>query len=114
MPYGHKLSALVEMSDTLKQVEKANLRRGDWMFIQTCNSLYTIHTIGDGYFDISGGWFDRKGKSPTRVRINGCTWGGSAIKLNIAAACGLRLEFSNRVVTSPVQKIFLISSSTLN
>jgi hypothetical protein len=42
-----------------------------------------------------------------QLGIAGCTWGGSAIKIDIVAACGLCLEFTNRLTTSPIQKIFL-------
>ncbi len=114
MDHGVSLSTLVDVADKLKQVQKVNLRPGDCMLVQTCNSLYTIHAIDDGWFTISGGWFDRKGKSPMKVRIAGCTWGGSVIKINVAAACGLCLEFGNRVVTSPIQKIFMFPCGTLN
>jgi hypothetical protein len=91
-----------------------NLHSGDCMFVKTCNSIYRILTLGDGTFQISGGYFDRRGKSPTIVRINGCTWGGSMIKVDVVAACGLCLEFGNHVVTSPVQKIFFYPKGTLN
>ena len=108
MQFGQSLSTLVEISDTLKPVYKMNLRTGDCLYVKTCNSMYTIRVIGDGWFEISGGWFDRKGKSPMRVRINGCTWGGSAIKLDIVAACGLCMEFGNRVVTSRIREVHVI------
>ena len=112
--FGQNLSTLVDMSETLKQVHKVNLRQGDHHLVKTANSIYTIRVIGDGSFLISGGWFDRKGKSPMKVRINGCTWGGSVIKIDVVAACGLCLEFGNRVVTSPIQRIFLFPSNNLN
>ena len=114
MQFGQSLSRLVGMSDALTQVYRMSLCSGDCMIVQTCNSLYTIRALGDGLFAITGGWFDRKGKSPMKLRINGCTWGGSAIKVNIAAACGLCLEFGNRVVTSPVRKIVLLPNGSLN
>ena len=109
-----KLSTLINMSAKLQQVRKINLHAGDWVFVKTCNSIYRIRTLGDGTFLISGGYFDRKGKSPIKIRINGCTWGGSVIKVDVVAACGLCLEFGNRVVTSPVQKIFVYPNGTLN
>ena len=112
--FGQNLLTLVGMADELNQVYKASLQSGDYLAVQTCNSHYSIRVVGCGWFEISGGWFDRKGKSPMRVRINGCTWGGTAIKINIAAACGLCLEFSNRVVTSSIQKIFVFHNSNLN
>ena len=111
---GQNLATIVEMADKVQQVYKTNLRPGDYMLVQTCNSVYTLRVVGDGWFEISGGWFDRKNKSPMRVRISGCTWGGSAIKINIAAACGLCLEFANRVVTTPVQRIVLFPQGNLN
>jgi hypothetical protein len=50
------------------------------MYVQTRNSSYAIRTLDDGYFEISGGWFDREGGSPQKLRINGCTWGARASK----------------------------------
>ncbi|MDA2938136.1 hypothetical protein MYX75_07740, partial [Acidobacteria bacterium AH-259-A15] len=71
-------------------------------------STYSIHVLEDGFYSVSGGWFDRKGLSPLRTTITGCTWGGSAIKIDIVAACGLHLEFGNQVVTSTIRKVCLI------
>jgi hypothetical protein len=45
---------------------------------------------------------------PQRMAINGCTWGGSAIKQDILAARGLYLEFGNTVLTSRIQQIRVI------
>ena len=112
--YARYLAELVGSSDSLSQVYKMNLFPGDYIYVKTFNSLYRMRVIGQGWFDVSGGWFDRKGISPLRVRINGCTWGGSVIKVNVAAACGLRLEFGNRVVTSPIKKIFVFQQGIQN
>ena len=38
--------------------------------------------------------------------------GGRVIKNDIVAACGLHLEFGNKVVTSRIKKIFHISSNS--
>jgi hypothetical protein len=114
MQFGRNLSTLVDMSESLKEVHKVQLCPGDQVLVHTRNSVYTIRTLGENWFEISGGWFDRKGKSPMKVRINGCTWGGSSIKMNIIAACGLCLEFGNRVVTTPIQKIVIFPSPYLN
>ncbi len=105
---GMNLSTLAATADSLYQIDKTFLRPGDYMLVKTHNSLYTIKVVENGWFEVSGGWFDRKGVSPYKVRIQGCTWGGSAIKIDIAAACGLCLEFGNRVITSPIQKIFVL------
>lgn len=112
--FGQNLSTLVDMADRHQQVHKMSLRQGDCLVVRTCNSVYTIRAMADGLFLISGGWFDKQGKSPMKVGINGCTWGGSAIKIDIVAACGLCLEFGNRVVTSPIKKIVVLPDGTLN
>ena len=44
------------------------------------------------------------------TNINGCTWGGSAIMIDIVAACGLHLEFGNRVVTSKIRQFSVVRS----
>ncbi len=111
---GHSLDAIVEQSEKLKQVRKDELRFGDWVIVVTMNSIYSIRVIEDGFYLVSGGWFDKKGISPLKTTIAGCTWGGSIIKADIVAACGLSLEFGNRVVTSPIQKICVVPNSGEN
>jgi hypothetical protein len=76
----HTLETMVEQARSLEEVRKRDLHCGDRVLITTRNSLYTIWVLGDGLYWVWGGWFDRQGESPQRVRINGCTWGGSAIK----------------------------------
>ncbi|MEK6756278.1 MAG: hypothetical protein AABZ02_09020 [Bacteroidota bacterium] len=114
IPYGYNLSTLVEHSDRLKQVRKSELQSGDCVLVKTHNSVYQILVNKDGTYVVSGGWFDRKGLSPTTITIAGCSWGGSAIKVDIVAACGLRLEFGNRLITSPIQKIFVLPRGSDN
>ena len=112
------LEAITNHARTLEEVRKQDLRSGDRVMVTTRNSLYTLWVLGDRHFLVWGGWFDRQGTSPHRVGINGCTWGGSAIKLDIIAALGLRLEFGNRVLTTPIRHVRLIraayAQSTLN
>ena len=114
MAYGIPLSTIVDSTDCLREIPKASLRAGDLVLVRTSNSLYTVGVLANGFCRVSGGWFDRKGLSPATTRISGCTWGGSAIKIDIAAACGLRLEFGNRLVTSTIQKIILFRSWSQN
>ena len=99
------LGAITEHTDQLVQVDKAGLRSGDWVLVTTLNSTYSIRVLSNEFYKISGGWFDHQGLSPFRTTITGCTWGGSAIKVDIVAACGLHLEFGNRVVTSRIQQV---------
>jgi hypothetical protein len=112
--FGATLDKMVKSADFLKEVPRSRLQAGDFVFVKTCNSEYSIRAEQDGLFTVSGGWFDLRGKSPTRTTIRGCTWGGTAIKIDIVAACGLRIEFGNRLVTSPIQKIFVFSREASN
>ncbi len=111
---GHSLEKIVKACSHLKQVRKANLQFGDLLVINTLNSEYTIYALDKGYYLVFGGWFEREGLSPMKTTINGCTWGSSIIKTDIVAACNLCLEFGNRVVTSPIQKISLVRCGSQN
>jgi hypothetical protein len=95
-------------ADQLESVRKNDLFRGDSLLVETKNSIYAIRSLGDGRYAVSGGWFDRNGISGEEITINGCTWGGTAIKQDIVAARGLFLEFGNRVVTTRIRDIILI------
>jgi hypothetical protein len=96
------LGAIVHRIKHLIAVRKADLELGDQVLVTTRNSTYSIHVLQEDLYSVSGGWFDKRGLSPSKVAINGCTWGGRAIKLDILAACGLHLEFGNQVVTSRI------------
>jgi hypothetical protein len=111
---GHKLEKIIESTSDLRQVRKAELQFGDIVLIKTRNSLYSISVLESDYYLVSGGWFDKRGLSPTKASISGCTWGGSIIKVDTLAACGLRLEFGNRVVTTPIQKVYVLRGNGKN
>ena len=104
----HTLATITEQAGRLKEVRKKELHFGDWVVVTTRNSTYSLRVLEGDRYSISGGWFDNEGLSPLRTTIAGCTWGGSAIKVDIVAACGLHLEFGNRVVTSAIQKVCVI------
>ncbi len=107
------MNAIVENGRLTEPVQKSELRRGDRVVVATENSVYCISVLGDSTYSVWGGWFDRQGVSPVRLSISGCTWGGSVIKHDIVAACGLRLEFSNRVVTSRIRAVRVIRGTNL-
>ena len=46
--------------------------------------------------------------APRRVRVNGCTFGGSAIKTDIVAAPGLFMEFDTLVCTTRIRAARLL------
>jgi hypothetical protein len=96
------LDAILDHTERLDAVYKSDLGLGDQLLVTTRNSVYSIHVLQEGLYSVSGGWFDNRGLSPSKVEITGCTWGGRAIKLDILAACGLHLEFGNQVVTSRI------------
>jgi len=105
---GHSLEKIVKDSVHIKQVRKWDLKFGDLVLITTRNSIYYIYVLDNDSYLVSGGWFDRKGLSPLKTGINGCTWGGSVIKIDALAACGLCLEFGNRVVTTTIQRVSVL------
>lgn len=109
--HAQDLRAVIADADRIKGVRKAELRPGDWVLVTTKNSLYSICALGDDLYSVSGGWFDRKGMSPATLTINGCTWGGTAIKVDLVAGRGLFLEFGNRVLTTRIQNVRLIRSA---
>jgi hypothetical protein len=111
---GQSLDKIVDNAIRLKQVRKTGLHFGDMVVINTRNSVYSLRTLSDGSFLVCGGWFDKKGLSPMKTTVRGCTWGGSIIKMDVVAACGLCLEFGNRVVTSPIKDVAVIPEEREN
>jgi hypothetical protein len=112
--YGMNLERIVERVDEIQKVQKRSLEPGDYVFVKTLNSVYSICKREDDLFEVCGGWFDHKGLSPAVLSIRGCTWGGSIINLGVVAARGLFLEFGNNLITSPIRKIVVIKSRQLN
>ena len=102
------LDAITAQAGGIDGIRKAEVGLGDRLIVETRNSAYLLVSLGDGRFQVSGGWFDRNGISPVTLSISGCTWGGTAIKRDLVAARGLRLEFGNRVVTSPIRDVQVI------
>jgi hypothetical protein len=102
------LAARIEHARSLEEVRKKDLHPGDRVLVTTKNSVYKIWVLHDGVYRVAGGWFDLQGISPQRIAVNGCTWGGSAIKQDILAACGLRLEFGNTVRTTRIREVRVI------
>jgi hypothetical protein len=111
---GHSLEKIVDGALHLKQVRRDDLKFGDVVLITTRNSDYSVYVLEDDRYVVSGGWFARKGRSPMKVSITGCTWGGSIIKVDTLAACGLRLEFGNRVITTTIRKVQVIRGDSKN
>ena len=107
-PRYRTLSAIIDNIDRLEAVYKGDLELGDQLVVTTRNSTYFIHVFEESLYTVIGGWFDLHGLSPINIAINGCTWGGHAIKQDLLAACGLHLEFENNVVTSRIMQFQII------
>ncbi len=73
--FGVSLEEVVHRADEIQKVPKGSLEPGDYVFVKTVNSLYSICKREDNLFEVRGGWFDRKGLSPALIPIRGCTWG---------------------------------------
>lgn len=114
IPLGYSLQHLTQTAGHLPQVHKADLHAGDWVIVKTEHSTYQIRVLKNGRYEVSGGWFDRKFSIPVEVGIVGCTWGGSAVKIDVVAACGLRLEFGNKVKTSCIRTFTVFRNSAVN
>ena len=108
------LDRITEHAHLYPQVRKDEIAPGDWVIIRTVKSVYTLHALGNSLFEVRGGWFEKKGYAPMTIGVAGVTWGGSAIMPKVLAACGLRVEFRNRLITSPVRKIEVWREKTLN
>jgi hypothetical protein len=102
------LAIRVKQAQSLDEIRKKDLHAGDRVLVTTRNSLYKIWVLDEGVYWVSGGWFDLQRISPQRMAISGCTWGGSAIKQDILAACGLCLEFENTVRTTRIREVRVI------
>jgi hypothetical protein len=111
---GLNLDRIVDRVDEIQKVPKGSLEPGDYVFVKTVNSMYSICKRDNDLFEVRGGWFDRKGLSPAILSIRGCTWGGSIINIGVIAARGLFLEFGNRLTTSPIRKILVLKANQLN
>jgi len=102
------VNAILEQAGSSRPARKTDLGRGDYVVVTTENSVYSIEVLEDATYCVRGGWFDRQKLSPVTTSIAGCTWGGSVIKNDIVAACGLHLEFGNRLLTSRIREVLVI------
>jgi hypothetical protein len=115
MPKGISLTNFISWcNDKKNTLYRRDLEAGDIVHVMTINSMYRLHVLDGGMFAVSGGWFDRHGLSPFVTTIAGCTFGGSMINITAVAACGLCIEFGNRVRTSCIRKVIILHHSSIN
>ena len=101
------LDAILQHLPRFRRIQRNDLYFADRVIVYTQNSRYDMIVVGEGEYMITGGWFDHEKLSPHRVRINGCTWGGSMIWRDTVAAPGMCIEFDNRVITTPVRRVLV-------
>lgn len=99
------LDLLAATSDDAEGIDRSTVGWGDRIEVATRNSLYRIWCVGENRFVVTGGWFDRRDPGRTVVAVNGCTWGGSAIRSDLVAAPGFFLEFGNGVRTTRIRTV---------
>jgi hypothetical protein len=104
------LDRLLIEGDDPEAVSRMDLQLGDTVVVRTRNSTYAMCALGENHFAVSGGWFERHGGSPQVTQVNGCTWGGSAIRCDLVASPGLFLEFGNGVKTTRIRSVKVISA----
>jgi hypothetical protein len=111
---GYDLTAITSAASAAGGVSRVDVQPGDVLIVKTRNSVYAVRALGESSFSVSGGWFDRKFGGPFRTTIAGCTWGGTVLKRDLVAACGMHLEFGNRVITSTIQQVCHFRNRALN
>ena len=105
------LDGLTEAAELVDGVKRRDLDPGDRVVISTKNSVYALTARADGWFEVSGGWFEREGEGEKRVEIRGCTAGGHAIFTDHIAAKGLFMEFADGLRTTRIRSVRLIPVS---
>lgn len=105
------LDRLTAHAPEIDGVWNNRVQAGDWVVVRTRNSVYSLAAMGDGTYQVAGGWFAAEGCDNIRVRILGCTWGGHAIHTGLVAAPGMFLEFGNGVRTTRIRDVRLVRGS---
>src|SRR5919106_3689972 len=106
------LESLASSAASVDGVRAGDVQPGDWVIVRTKNSTYSLLANDDGTFDASGGWFSREEQSGARLRVAGCTWGGSALLTRMIAAPGMFLEFANNVRTTRIREVRIVRPAT--
>ena len=104
------LDRLLAHCNDVDSVSISDLQLGDTVVVRTRNSTYAMRALGQNHFAVSGGWFEMNGGSPQVAQVNGCTWGGSAIRCDLVASPGLFLEFGNGVKTTRIRSVTVIGA----
>ena len=104
---------LAEAAGLVGGVRRRDLESGDRVIVSTRNSVYSLTVRADGFFNVSGGWFEREGEGECRVEVLGCTAGGHALFTEHIAAPGLFLEFADGLRTTRIRTVRRISGKAV-
>lgn len=107
----YSLETMAASAAAVNGIRIADLQPGDCVIVRTRNSTYVLRAHGDGTFDATGGWFSRCEEGAMRLRVAGCTWGGSVLLTRMVAAPGMFLEFANKVRTTRIREVRLLRTS---
>ena len=111
---GYELGDFVRAAEQMTLVNRKDLDFGDTVIVRTLNSMYLIQVWGNDLYGVTGGWFDRHEYSMKKIKIVGCTWGGSAVKQDVIAGRGLCLEFGGGLRTSLIVDVSILKPISLN
>lgn len=109
-----ELSNFTKEVNELPALYKSDIQAGDHVRIKTQNSTYRLRVLENDTYMVEGGRFDRKKMSPLKMTITGCGLGGTFVKTDLVAACGLNIEFENRIITSTVVSFAVFRNEQLN
>lgn len=110
-PVAVPIERLAGIGSSVQGVRRRDLVRGERIVISTRNSIYALSVRDDGTFEVSGGWFEREGESPTITAIAGCSAGGHALFTELVAAPGFFIEFGDGIRTTRVRTIRRIAGT---
>ena len=105
---GRTLDRITATARDIEGVWAHEVQEGDWVVVRTRNSTYSLASVGSGRYQVVGGWFTAENCDNVRVRVIGCTWGGTAIHTGLVAAPGMFLEFDNGVRTTRIREVRLM------
>jgi len=112
LPPLRRLEDLARAADRLDGVRREEVAPGDRVLVATRNSLYALAAEPDGAFRVSGGLYQREGRTNVRLGVCGCSAGGSAIFTRLVAAPGLFLEFDDGTRTTRIQRVRVVKAAT--
>lgn len=109
-----ELSGFTKQVQKLPALYKSEVEIGDYILVKTRNSIYKLRALKESEYLVSGGRFDRQKQSPICTTVTGCGLGSAFVKIDLIAACGLRIEFGNRVITGTISSYVVFRFFHLN